>query len=123
MVNEPILIEANPPGRRERLSRTLRGRRLMLSAIVALVEVIALLVWRPNMLLVALMALAVLVGAVWVATRLRPGVLRDIAWIVAIAQGIVVVIPMLIGFSVIMALLVGVLLITALVLAAVRWRV
>lgn len=122
-MHEPLVIEANPPGLRERLSRTLRGRRLLLSALLALVQVVALIAWRPNMLLAALGALVLLAGAVWVATRLRPGVLRDIAWIVAIAQGIVVLIPMLVGFSVMMALMVGLLLIVALVLAAVRWRV
>ena len=118
-----MIIEANPPGLRERLSRTLRGRRLMLAALLALVEVVAVIIWRPGMLLASLVALAVLVGAVWVGTRLRPGVLRDIAWIVAIAQGIVVVVPMLVGFSVMMALVVGLALIAALVLAAFRLRV
>lgn len=122
-MHEPLIIEATPPGPRERLSRVLRGRRLLISALLALAEVVAVTWWRPNMLLASLLALLLLAGAVWVALRLRPGVMRDIAWIVAIAQGIVVVIPMMVGVSVMMALLVGVLLIVALVLAAVRWRV
>jgi hypothetical protein len=122
-VNDPLVIEATPPGFRERLGRRLRGRRLLLSAILAGVEVLMALIWRGNALLLTMLALIVLALAVFGLTRLGPGLLRDILWIVAIAQGIVVVIPLLVGVSAIMALLVGVLLIAALVAAAVRWKV
>jgi hypothetical protein len=122
-VNDPLVIEATPPGFRERLGRRLRGRRLLLSAILAGVEVLIALIWRGNALLLTMLALIVLALAVFGLTRLGPGLLRDILWIVAIAQGIVVVIPLLVGVSAIMALLVGVLLIAALVAAAVRWKV
>jgi hypothetical protein len=122
-VNDPLVIESTPPGFRDRLSSRLRGRRLLFAAILAGLEVIAALVWRGNALLLTLLALIVLVLAVYGATRLGPGPLRDALWIIAIAQGIVVVIPLLVGVSAIMALLVGVLLIAALVAAAVRWKV
>ena len=46
-----------------------------------------------------------------------------VAWIVAIAQGIVVVIPLVVTASLVAALAVGVLLIVALVVVAARWRV
>lgn len=122
-MNDPLVIEATPPGFRARLSSRLRERRLLLAAILAGVEVLAALIWRGNALLLTVLALIVLVLAVYGATHLGPGLLRDVLWIVAIAQGIVVVIPLLVGFSAIVALLVGVLLIAALVVAAVRWKV
>jgi hypothetical protein len=122
-VNDQLVIEATPPGFRARLSRRLRERRLLFSAVLAGAEVIAALVWRGNALLLTVLALIVLVLAVYGATHLGPGPLRDVLWIVAIAQGIVVVIPLLIGVSAIVALLVGALLIAALVAAAVRWKV
>lgn len=114
------MIEATPPGFRERISRRLRGRRLLLAGVLAAAEVIAVLVWRGSALLLAALALAVLVLAVAGATRVRPGPLRDVLWIVAIAQGIVVVIPLIIGFSVVAALLVAALLIVGLVAVALR---
>lgn len=116
------MIEATPPGFRERLSRRLRGRRLLLGGLIAAAEIIAVLVWRGSAILLAALALAVLVLAVAGAVRLRPGPLRDVLWIVAIAQGIVVVIPLVIGFSVVVALLVAVALIAALLAVALRPR-
>lgn len=112
------MIEATPPGFRTRLSRRLRGRRLMLAAVLAAAEIVAVLVWRGSAILLAALALAVLVLAAAAALRLRPGPLRDTLWIVAIAQGIVVVIPLVIGFSVVVALLVAALLIVALLAVA-----
>jgi hypothetical protein len=114
-VNEPLVIEARPPGFRERLSRRLRGGRLLFAGLLAAGEVIAVLVWGGSALLLAVLALAVLVAAVAIAVRLAPGPLRDTLWIVAIAQGIVVVIPLLVGLSVVVAILVAALVIVGLV--------
>lgn len=118
-----LVIDAEPPGARDRLSRWLRGRRLLLAGCLALAEIIGVLIWRSNTLLLAALAVVVLILAVAAATRLRQGPLRDVLWIVAIAQGIVVLIPLLVGFSVVIALLVAVVLIVGLVIAAVKWRV
>lgn len=123
MAEPPLIIEAGPTRPTERARRWLRGRRIMLSGILALVEVLAFIIWRPSALLLAVLAVALLVVAVFGATRLRPGLLRDLLWIVAIAQGIVVVIPLVVTASLVAALAVGVLLIVALVVAAARWRV
>jgi hypothetical protein len=95
----------------------------MLSGILALVEVLAFIIWRPSAVLLATLAVALLVASLFAATRLRPGLVRDLMWIVAIAQGIVVVIPLVVTASLIAALAVGVLLIVALVVVAARWRV
>lgn len=122
-MSDPLLIELEPPSSRERARRWLRGRRLMLSGILALVEVIAFLVWRPSAVLLATLAIAVLVVSVMGATRIGPGLSRDLLWIVAIAQGIVVTIPLIVGVSLVAALLTAIVIIVALVAIAARWRV
>ena len=120
---DPLVIEARPPTLRGRASRWLRGRRLLLAGFVALVEVVLFIVWRPSAVLLALLAVALLVVSVAVATRLPMGLLRDVLWIVAIAQGIVVLIPLVVGLSVLAGLLVALVLIVGLILVAARWRV
>jgi hypothetical protein len=119
----PIIIEAGPTTPADRVRRWLRGRRIMLSGILALVEVLAFIIWRPSAALLAALAIALLVVSAFAATRLRPGLIRDVMWIIAIAQGIVVVIPLVVTASLVAALAVGVLLIVALVVVAARWRV
>lgn len=120
---DPLIIEARPPTLRGRASRWLKGRRLMLAGIVALVEVVAFIVWRPSAALLALLAVALLAVSVMAAVRVRAGFLRDVLWIVAIAQGIVVIIPLVVGLSLLAALLAALLLIVGLILVAARWRV
>jgi len=122
-VSDPLIIEAGPTTALERARRWLRSRRIMLSGILALAEVLAFIIWRPSALLLATLAIALLIVCVLGATRLRPGLFREILWIGAIAQGIVVVIPLVVGLSLVAALAVGVLLIVGLVVAAARWRV
>lgn len=117
------MIEAQPPGLRRRMSDLLRGRRFLFAGILALVEVVGVLVWRGSALLLAVLALVVLMAAVAIAVRLAPGPLRDVMWIIAIAQSVIVVIPLLVGASFIAAIVVGVLLIVALIAIAARWRV
>ena len=120
---DPLIIEARPASARERARRWLRGRRLMLSGILALVEVIAFIVWRPSAVLLGTLAVAALVVCVMGASRLAPGLMRDLLWIGAIAQGIVVSIPLVAGLSLVAALATAILLIIALVGIAARWRV
>ncbi len=94
MAEPPLIIEAGPTTPADKVRRWIRGRRIMLSGILALVEVLAFIIWRPSAVLLAALAVALLVVSLWAATRLRPGLARDLLWIVAIAQGIVVVIPL-----------------------------
>ncbi len=95
----------------------------MLSGVLALVEVVGFLIWRPSAVLLATLAVVVLALSVMGATRVRPGLLRDLLWIVAIAQAIVVVIPLVVGLSLVAGLIVAIVLIVGLVLIAARWRV
>ncbi len=122
-MSDPLVIEARADTPAGRASQWLRGRRVMLAGILALVEVIAFLIWRPSALLMGSLAVAALVVCVAGATRLGPGLLRDLLWIIGIAQGIVVVIPLVVGLSLVTALVVGIGLIIALVVLAARWRV
>ena len=122
-MSDPLTIEARPNSARERMRQWLRGRRLMLSGLLALVEVIAFIVWRPSAVLLATLAVVVLVLCVMGATRVGPGLLRDLLWIIAIAQAIVVVIPLVVGLSLVAGLIVAIVLIVGLVAIAARWRV
>lgn len=95
----------------------------MLSGILALVEVVAFLIWRPSAILLATLAVAALIVCLAGATRLAPGLTRDLLWIGAIAQGIVVTIPLVVGLSLVAALATAIFLIVAFVMIAARWRV
>lgn len=94
----------------------------MLSSGLALAELIAFLVWRPNTLLIVLAAALVLALAVAAAMRIRPGAVRDVLWIVALAQAYLVVVPLVIGFSLAIGLILAVVLLVAFVAVAVRYR-
>lgn len=95
----------------------------MLAGVLALVEVLAFLVTRPSTVLFATLAVIVLALCVAGAMRVGPGLLRDLLWIVAIAQALVVFIPLVVGLSLVAGLIVAVGLIVVLVLIAARWRV
>lgn len=122
-MDDPLLIELEPASAAERARRWLRGRRLMLSGILALVEVVGFIIWRPSALLLGTLAIVVLVVSVMGATRVAPGLLRDLLWIIAIAQGIVVTIPLIVGLSLVAALTTAIVIIVAFVAIAARWRV
>jgi hypothetical protein len=122
-MRDPLTIEAGPVSVRERARRWLRGRRLMLSGLLALMEVVAFIVWRPSAVLLGTLAIAILVVSVMGATRVGPGIGRDLLWIVAIAQAIVVVIPLIVGLSLVAALVTAIVIIVAFVAIAARWRV
>lgn len=119
-MNDLPVIEANPPGFRHRLSERIRARRVLIAAILALVEVVAVVVWRGSALLLAVLALAILVAAVAIAVRLTPGPVRDLLWIVAMAQSVIVVIPLVVGASFIVAVLLAMLLVAGLIAVALR---
>lgn len=94
----------------------------MLSGGLALAELVAFLVWRPGTLLIVLAAALVLALSVAVAVRLRPGAVRDMLWIVVLAQAYLVVVPLVIGFSLAIGLVLAVVLLVAFVAVAVRYR-
>ncbi|MGD9695092.1 MAG: hypothetical protein AB7V42_05470 [Thermoleophilia bacterium] len=121
-MRDPLVIDMTPQPEGGKALRWLRGRRLMLAGILALAEVVAFLIWRPSALLMATAAVVLLVACVAIATRIGPGVPRTLLWIVAIAQGIVVIIPLVVGLSLVAGLVIAVALIVALIAVAARWR-
>ncbi|HWH33078.1 MAG TPA: hypothetical protein VNU01_10445, partial [Egibacteraceae bacterium] len=111
----PPIIDEPPRGAGARARHWLRGRRFSLAGLLALAEVIAVLVWRPGTIAASALAFVVLVLAVMGIGRVRSGLLRDLLVIVAIAQGLVLVIPILIGFSFVLGLIAAAVLLVLLI--------
>jgi hypothetical protein len=118
----PLIIDERPRGAGPRASAWLRGRRFMLSSGLALTELVAFLIWRPSTLIIVLAAGLLLVLAVAAAMRLKPGAVRDVLWIIALAQAYLVVVPLVIGFSLAIGMVLAVVLLVAFVVVAVRYR-
>jgi len=123
MAQAPYVIEQGPRGRGGRLSLWLRGRRFLLAGVLALAQVLAVIIFDPSLVLASLAAFLVLVVAIALAVRVRKGVLRDVLVIVAIAEAMVVVLPLVLGLSVVLGLLVAVALLVALIALAIRFKV
>jgi hypothetical protein len=119
----PLIVEERPPTASQRASAWLRGRRILLAALLALAEVIVYIIQRPSLTLATVLAVLVGVAAGWGVVRLKPGLGRDVLLIVAIAQALVVLLPFAIGISLVVGLLFAVILIVALAVVAFRLRV
>jgi len=113
--------DAGPDGRPRKRS-PLEGRRLVAIGLLALAEVIALAVWRPGVLIGSLLAVAVLALAVAGIVRTRPGLLRDVLFVVAGAQAVIVVVPALLAASLLLAIVVVALLLVVVIAALVMPR-
>lgn len=115
----PEIIDQRPAGRGPRAGMWIRSRRLSLAAALALVQVLAVLILRPSTLFVSALVFIVLVISVMLIGRTR-GVLRDLLLVVAIAQGLVLLIPLVIGFSFVLGLIAAAVILALLVAAALR---
>ena len=116
-----IVIDAGPDGRPRKRS-PLEGRRLAAIGLLALAEVIALAVWRPGVFVGSLLAVSVLALAVAGIVRTRPGLLRDVLFVVAGAQAVIVVVPALLAASLLLAIVVVALLLVVVIAALVMPR-
>jgi hypothetical protein len=80
----------------------LRQRRVGLAAALAAIEFLAVAVWRADAFALVLFALVVVAAYWFLGRQLPPGPIREGAWIVAFAQGllafIVVLIPVTLFF-------------------------
>jgi hypothetical protein len=119
----PIIIDEPPRGTRDRARHWLRSRRISLAAVLALIEVLYVLIARPGTLFFSSLALIVLVLAAFGVSRLRPGVPRDVLLVVAIAQVLVLAIPLVVGFSFLLGIIAAIALLVVVVAAAFRLRV
>ena len=120
MSRDPVaIVEAGPDGRVRRRPRSpLEGRRLLAAAILAVAEIIAFLVWRPSAILLSVAALAILILAIVLLPRTRPGFMRDVLIVVASAQALVVLIPLLLATSLAVGIIVAIVLVIGLIVAA-----
>jgi hypothetical protein len=114
---EPSVIEHRESGPR----RWLRERRLAIAFWIAVVEGILFLVGAiPRLLTLAIAAIVVL-GYFWLGDRLRPQAVREGAWIAAVSQALVMLVPLLAILVGTLALIgVGVLALLALALLLTR---
>ncbi|HEU4942154.1 MAG TPA: hypothetical protein VFT18_02750 [Gaiellaceae bacterium] len=81
--------------RSTRTGRWLRSHRTQIAVVIALVEAIMLVagaISRPAAIVVAVL---VIVGYLWLGRRIRPQVAHDVAWIAAVSQALVALIPLL----------------------------
>lgn len=88
---EPLTIE---PGS-NRFGRRLRGSRLQIALLVALVEGVLVLVGAIDWWVVALLAIAGVALYVVSGRRAKRAELRDGSWILAVSQVVVVLVPVL----------------------------
>jgi hypothetical protein len=112
-VIEPGVIEH----RQGRFGRWLHERRVAIAVWIAVIEGLLLIVHAIPRLLTLAIAVLIVVAFFWLGHRLRPGALRDVAWIAAVSQAFVMLIPILaIVVGTLAFVAVGVLAVLALVL-------
>ena len=110
---EPSVIEHRESGPR----RWLRERRLAIAFWIAVVEGVLFLVGAIPRLLTLAIAAVVVLGYFWLGHRLRPQPVREAAWIAAVSQALVMLVPVLAILVGTLALIgVGILAVLALVL-------
>ena len=123
---QPIIIEhyargtGGPPGGGP--TNVLRRRRWSIAAVLALVEMLYVIFGHPTWFLASLVALLVLGISVWAIGRLHPGIVRDALIIIAIAQGLVVVIPIATLAGIALGLVLALLVLAGVVVVAFRLR-
>jgi len=110
---EPSVIEHRESGPR----RWLRERRLAIAFWIAVVEGVLFLVGAIPRLLTLALAAVVVLGYFWLGHRLRPQGAREVAWVAAVSQALVMLVPILAILVGTLALIgVGILAVLALVL-------
>jgi hypothetical protein len=77
-------------------ARWLHERRISLAIGVAILEGILIVAGELSKALAVIVAIALVVGYFTLADRLKPGVGREIAWIAAVSQAIVLLVPLLV---------------------------
>jgi hypothetical protein len=75
--------------------RWLRERRLRIAVWIAVVEGILLLVQAIPRLLTLGIAIVIVLGYFWLGHRIRSTTVRDIGWIAAVSQALVMLVPIL----------------------------
>jgi hypothetical protein len=76
-------------------SRWLHERRISLAIGLAILEGVLIVAGELSKALALIVAIAVVVGYFMLSDRLKPGVGREVAWIAAVSQAIVMLVPVL----------------------------
>jgi FtsH-binding integral membrane protein len=90
VIDQPVLEHGST-----RSGRWLRRQRTTIALVIAVVEAILLLFGAINRPLAIVVAVAVILLYLWIGRRLRPPIAHDIAWIAAVSQGLVALVPLL----------------------------
>jgi hypothetical protein len=85
--------------------RWLHRQRTKIALGIALVEAVLLLFGSINRLGALLIAAVVIIGYLWLGRRIRSQFARDIAWIAAVSQALVALVPLLFGVAVAVAVI------------------
>jgi hypothetical protein len=89
-----------PPPPPRGLHARLRQRRVLLAAGLAAVEFLAVAVWGASLFVLVLFALLAVTAYWFAGRRLPPGPVREAAWILAFAQGLLALAAILIPVTV-----------------------
>jgi len=96
-----------PPGPRG-LHAKLRQRRVLLAAVLAAIEFLGIAFWHADLLALVLFALLAVAAYWFVGRQLPPGAIREAAWIVAFAQGLLALVAVAIPVTLFFVFLIAV---------------
>ncbi len=123
-VEHPVITldgPSQPPGRPQR--SWIHSRRFVVAGGLAVAEVIAYLVLDPSRWLGIVVVGALLAGCIALSGRLKPGFGRDVVLIAALAQAMLIALPIMLGFvQLVLATFVVFLLIAVFVTIGLRFR-
>lgn len=123
-VEHPVITldgPSQPPGQPQR--SWIHQRRFAIAGGLAVAEVIAYLVMDPSRWVGILVVGALLAGCIALSGRLPPGFGRDIVLIAALAQAMLIALPILLGFvQLLIATVVVFLLIALFIIIGLRFR-
>jgi hypothetical protein len=97
-----------PPREPQGLHAKLRQRRVLLAASLAAVEFLAVAFWGADLLALVLFALLAVTVYWFMGRKLPPGLVREVAWIVAFAQGLLALVAVAIPVTVFFTFLIAV---------------
>ena len=105
-----------PPPAPRGLHGKLRQRRVMLAAGLALLEFLAVVAWHASAWTLVLFGLLAIAAYFFAGRQLPPGPIREAAWIVAFAQGLLGLIVVLIPVTLFFVFLIAVVLLLVLLM-------
>lgn len=124
MVEHPVITlddPTQPPARSQR--SWIHTRRFAIAGALAVVEVIAYLVMEPSRWFAIVVVGAALAGLIALSGRIKPGLTRDVVLIGALAQAMVIALPILVGFvQIVLATIVVFALIAIFIAIGLRFR-